>query len=155
MEANPMKLTYRGVSYDYQPTQVETHAEAMDGKYRNAGLKFRTRAAKVPILSSTLDLFYRGFQYTVDGTQPAVAEAVTLKAPVNLIYRGFNYKIGDTQPARVFRPESIAEKARVLVMRHRQKADQREEAVLERFEEAIGLSENVWTTYDRHDAAAS
>lgn len=150
-----MKLTYRGVTYDYQPAQIETQEGTIAGKYRGAGLKFRTNRVKLPALQRALDLIYRGVQYTIGGSEPTVAETRTLQAPVTLFYRGFQYKVGETQPAVETQPTTIADQARLLVIQRRLKEEQRGQTVLERFEQAAGLPEETWAGYDRHQAAMS
>jgi hypothetical protein len=141
-----MKLTYRGVGYDYKPAQVESRESAIAGKYRGAGLKFRTTIARVPVLQPALDLIYRGTHYRLGGTQPNC-----VKEPVTLM--GNNRRaMNPTAPAPL---EPIAEQARVLVIQHRQKAVQREMSVLERFEEAIGAPAGAITAYDAHEAVMS
>ena len=150
-----MKLTYRGVTYDYQPVEIETQAGAIEGKYRGAGLKIRTSRVKLPVLQRALDLIYRGVHYSIGGTEPAAAEARTLQKPVTLFYRGFQYKIGENQPNVETQPTTIADQARLLVMQRRFKDDQRNQSVLERFEQAAGLPEATWVGYDRHEAAMS
>jgi hypothetical protein len=91
-----MKLTYRGVGYDYKPAQVESRESAIAGKYRGAGLKFRTTIARVPVLQPALDLIYRGTHYRLGGTQPnCVKEPVTLMGNnrrFSIAKRQFNVK---------------------------------------------------------------
>ena len=149
-----MKLRYRGVTYDYQPAAIETQEGTIEGKYRGAGLKIRTSRVKLPALQRALDLIYRGVHYTIGGTEPA-AETRTLQEPVTLFYRGLQYKIGETAPEVETQPVAIADQARLLVIQRRLKEEQRGQKVLERFEQAAGLPEDVWAGYDRHEAAMS
>lgn len=54
-----MKLTYRGISYDYNPPTVQYGDPVATGTYR--GLDIRFRNPKKPlVLPSTLNLKYRG-----------------------------------------------------------------------------------------------
>jgi hypothetical protein len=147
MEANPMKLIFRGVQYDYTPASVEAREDELAGKYRSAALKFRRNAAKVPVLQPALDLFYRGVSYkTGVGSQLGLDEAPVFSAPVDLFYRGVHYSAGPAQVdsaqvaevAVVPQSELMTEQMRELVIQHRQKTAQREQSVLGRFEAAIG-----------------
>ena len=57
-----MKLKYRGVAYDYNPTKVTTVESKVGGKYR--GVTWRER---VPLIAQvdepSVDLKYRGVPY--------------------------------------------------------------------------------------------
>jgi hypothetical protein len=54
-----MKLSYRGVTYDYTPPQVNYNTNDTVGKYR--GLDIRFRKPTQPLVQlPTLDLIYRG-----------------------------------------------------------------------------------------------
>ncbi|UBF26683.1 DUF4278 domain-containing protein [Kovacikia minuta CCNUW1] len=135
-----MKLNYRGVDYNYTPAPVETREDAIAGKYRGAAFKFRTNAAKVPVLQPALDLLYRGVRYKTGTPQAATTQTVAVPVPQNaeLIYRGVRYRTAATEAPVVQHRESLAEQARELVIQHRLKAERRDQSVLERFEEAIG-----------------
>ncbi len=54
-----MKLTYRGIEYDYDAPAVEYGDALASGKYRGLDIRFRN-AKKVPVYTATLDLQYRG-----------------------------------------------------------------------------------------------
>lgn len=90
-----MKLYYRGLSYEYDPSQVRS---------RNTGKPFK------PVRESgaAYDLIYRGLTYHVDPNVKAV-EAPVPPATYTLIYRGETYLVNRnvqgevtlvTQPAR-------------------------------------------------------
>lgn len=57
-----MKLKYRGIAYDYNPTQVTTVESGAGGKYR--GVPWRQR---IPLIARVdelgVDLKYRGVTY--------------------------------------------------------------------------------------------
>ncbi|WP_204153325.1 DUF4278 domain-containing protein [Leptolyngbya sp. CCY15150] len=54
-----MQLSYRGVTYDYTPPQVNYNSKEAVGKYR--GLDIRFRKVSQPVVQlPTLDLIYRG-----------------------------------------------------------------------------------------------
>jgi hypothetical protein len=57
-----MQLTYRGVSYDYTPPQVNTVDSDLVGRYRGVDIRFRN-PSKPPVQQPTLDLKYRGVPY--------------------------------------------------------------------------------------------
>jgi hypothetical protein len=54
-----MKLTYRGIDYDYTAPSVEYGDAIAAGKYRGLDIRFRN-PKKTPVYPSTLDLRYRG-----------------------------------------------------------------------------------------------
>ncbi|NEP48085.1 MAG: DUF4278 domain-containing protein [Moorea sp. SIO3C2] len=57
-----MKLSYRGVSYQYHPCEVSTTAVDFAGKYR--GLNYRLGSAHpLPIGQNKVNLKYRGVSY--------------------------------------------------------------------------------------------
>jgi len=158
-----MKLIFRGVEYNYTPAPVEAYNDAIDGKYRKAAFKFRNNLAKVPVLKSALDLIYRGVHYKT-GTgqlQNDVATYPALRSDVKLLYRGTEYtaKAAHTEPVTAsadrHQAESLDDLVRELVIQFRQKTEQREQSVLERFEESVNVPEKNWADYDRHGAAMS
>jgi hypothetical protein len=57
-----MKLSYRGVQYDYNPPVVETTEAGVGGKYRGLDWRFRNMK-KPPVLQPRVDLTYRGVRY--------------------------------------------------------------------------------------------
>ncbi len=59
MEANLMKLVYRGVEYDYTAPQVDYNTTEAAGKYRGLDIRFRKQAPRF-IQLPTLDMIYRG-----------------------------------------------------------------------------------------------
>jgi hypothetical protein len=57
-----MKITYRGIDYDYTPPAVETAETSEVGTYRGVDIRFRT-VKKAPVQQPSLDLVYRGVAY--------------------------------------------------------------------------------------------
>lgn len=57
-----MKLTYRGIKYEYAPLAVEVTAEEIGGKYRGAEWK-RHHSQHIPITHHAAELKYRGATY--------------------------------------------------------------------------------------------
>ncbi|MEB3213156.1 MAG: DUF4278 domain-containing protein [Leptolyngbyaceae bacterium] len=68
-----MKLTYRGIQYDYEAPSVEYGDTVASGKYRGLDIRFRNPKKK-PVYPATLDLRYRG-------VNAGVAAAETVPAP--------------------------------------------------------------------------
>lgn len=84
-----MKLTYRGVSYEYKPIAVATETGKVGGKYRGRDWRFRN-LKKPQILIPVGDLTYRGVKYSRAGdgkltvtTLPASDKARLLMAQKN------------------------------------------------------------------------
>ena len=139
-----MKLTYRGVSYNYEPSFVETKEVELVGKYRGLDWRFRN-LKKPPVLLPTANLTYRGVAYNKPGTvteQNVARETV----PVN----------------------TMQQKARTLMFGHSQKIKKRQLSMLNRTASAIGLSgAKCWnriqgkvhptfrSNYDRYGATMS
>jgi hypothetical protein len=107
-----MKLTYRGVSYDYNPPVVETTDGNIGGKYR--GLDWRFRNLKKPFV---------------------------LQPPVNLTYRGVAYNNTASTPVTESEVPvlSVQEKARLSVFKQEKESRKRHQNVLERLATDIGL----------------
>lgn len=150
-----MKLTYRGVSYDYVPAQQQSDApavEAPDLRYR--GAKYRlNQVAKAESLNALLK--YRGAAYS---TQPVAATPAEAVAPVEVAAPASTAKL------------SIQEKARMLTMDHHRMIKNREQSMLARAAAEVGLATdaaNFWNhiqgkiqptfrvNYDRSHAALS
>jgi len=111
-----MKLTYRGNSYEYNTVVVETSTGEVGGKYRSRDWRFRN-LKKPPILLPTLNLKYRGATYNKPGT---VDETTVSK---------------DKTPAI-----SIQEKARLLTIENTKASEKRQQTLLSRLAEEIGLT---------------
>jgi hypothetical protein len=149
-----MKLTYRGISYDYNPPQVETSNSDTVGKYRGLDVRFRN-PVKTPVLQPTLDLIYRGVSYTA---KPQEQEAPVISGNV------------DVSPAQAV-ALNLEDKARSLMMGHNRWIKRRQQAMLSRLGTEVGLatvdSADYWNriqgkvhptfrkSYDRSGAAFS
>ncbi len=150
-----MKLTYRGVSYDYTPPTVETNVTDDVGKFRGVDIRFRT-GKKDPVQQPTLDLVYRGVAYQTGTPEVApVVEAAPAVAPA--------------APAAVA-AFSTEDKARISMMNRHRSVKQRQQSMLTRLATEAGLPEDAakywnhiqgkvhpsfWATYSRGGAAAS
>lgn len=150
-----MKLTYRGVQYDYNPPTVETSTAATVGKYRGLDVRFRN-PVKPLVLPATLNLKYRGAAYQVGG-EPVAAPAIA-PAP---------------SPAASAAPVAVShsdDMARSLMMKHHRNVKRRQQVMLVRSAAEAGLIDDVatywnqiqgkvpssfWRTYDRSHAAMS
>ncbi|MEL7332951.1 MAG: DUF4278 domain-containing protein [Cyanobacteria bacterium J06560_2] len=61
-----MKLTYRGINYEYNPPRVSVADTEEVGKYRGALLHFHKLIKALP--QPAVDLVYRGVAYHKDAT---------------------------------------------------------------------------------------
>ncbi|MEO0455968.1 MAG: DUF4278 domain-containing protein [Cyanobacteria bacterium P01_A01_bin.114] len=109
-----MKLTYRGVSYDYTPPAVATKSTGKTGKYRGVDVRFRA-VEHPPVQPLKVDMIYRGVRY---GAGEA-AEAAESGVPV---------------------AQSVSERLRGLVMGHARNVRRREQSMLARMDEQVGLT---------------
>ena len=142
-----MELSYRGVSYSYNPPQVVTASGKVGGKYRGLDWRFRN-LEKAPIIQPTANLKYRGVTFQVGQGNPATVEAKPALQPVL----------------------SIQEKARALFIKHQRAIGNRQQTLLSRASAEIGVSVDAaehWTriqgkihpsfrlAYDRSNATIS
>lgn len=121
-----MKLTYRGVSYDYTPNPVPRFGPAFaSGTYRGVPVNFYP-LAEIPSQPAH-DLTYRGVHYrSGGGGQPSQPEPVI--TPV----------IPDSKPAATVNPDVTAQ-SRSLFMRRHQRLRRREQGMLVRLAAEVGL----------------
>ncbi len=144
-------LTYRGVQYNYVPPAINTQATDVVAKYR--GSTYRVAAVTNPPEESLKIMTYRGVKYQ-KGKQPAGVPAARLADNV----------------ASVPLTASVNEMARSLAMAHHVMIKSREQTLLARMAEAIGMpvtAAHYWNqiqgkinpvfgaTYDRSHAALS
>jgi hypothetical protein len=83
-----MKLSYRGVQYDYNPQPVELTEGEVSGQYRGSHFKFGY-PRHIPVPQPILNLKYRGVAYrtTETGGTEAVRPAVRREEPVSVYAR--------------------------------------------------------------------
>ena len=106
-----MKLTYRGISYEYNPPVVETVESKIGGKFR--GLDWRFHNLKKPPV---------------------------LQPPVNLTYRGVTYANRPTANSEALPTgQNIQEKARWLMLNREKAARNRNDSMLLRSAHEVGL----------------
>ena len=138
-----MKITYRGIDYDYTPPAVETAETSEVGTYRGVDIRFRT-VKKAPVQQPSLDLVYRGVAYRTGEAAPA--------------------------PAAATAPAGLEDKARAMLLGHHRNVKRRQQAMLGRLAHEVGLTADAgrywnhiqgkvhpsfWATYDRSHAATS
>lgn len=70
-----MKLSYRGVSYDYNPPAVAATNSEASGKYRGQDWRFRN-LKRSPVLQPTKQLVYRGVLYNTGQAQNSGATPI-------------------------------------------------------------------------------
>jgi Domain of unknown function (DUF4278) len=115
-----MKLTYRGTTYDYTPPEVVYGERLGEGLYRGVPVGFY--AASVPGLAMPVhDLVYRGVSYRTGADQ---VEATTVEPSLNA-----------AAPTL-----SIADRMRYLAMGHLSHIRGREQSMLARLDETVGLT---------------
>lgn len=160
-------LSYRGVSYDTNlPVQISTNAPL------EAVVLTETGAAPVTQLN------YRGIQY--EANSPVVNLCNSNPADATLKYRGISYTTNLPVDAATEAPiEAVSvpvaavftDRARVLMMNHHRQVKQRQQVMLTRLANSIGLDTNqsnqywnhiqgkvhpsFWATYDRSHVASS
>ncbi|HEY9624461.1 MAG TPA: DUF4278 domain-containing protein [Crinalium sp.] len=119
-----MKLTYRGVSYNYNPPEVKAADAIATGRYRGSGYRLRQVQATIA-QQPGLDLKYRGVAYA---TLPNLVDAEEAPAVVPAVA---------TAPSATASTES---NMRSLAMHHHRAAKQREQSMLSRIANQVGLS---------------
>lgn len=124
-------LTYRGVSYEYQPTGLTTHSTGDVGKYRGQDVQFKVVDNPPPAYPFEAKLVYRGVAYTV-------GETTAKTTPVTP---------AETAPVE-FPP--IKAWMRSLVMKHLRNIRRREHSMLVRAAEDVGLPIENATEYESH-----
>ncbi|WP_017301147.1 DUF4278 domain-containing protein [Nodosilinea nodulosa] len=149
-----MKLTYRGVSYDYNPPAVQASATDDVGKFRGVDIRFRT-VKKAPVQQPTLDLVYRGVAYQTGAPEVQEAPAAAPAVPA------FQAVAADL---------STEDKARMSMMNRHRSVKQRQQSMLARLATEAGLPAEAahywnhiqgkvhpsfWATYSRSGATAS
>lgn len=153
-----MKLKYRGVTYSYTPPTVEMEPSKIVGQYRGLDWRFRN-PKRVSVQQPTLNLMYRGVAYQTgasgSSTLKRSSEEVSTSAPAtSSISPGF----------------PVRDLARGLLMGHHKRVQRRQQAMLSRSNDEIGLDANAeqywsatqgkvpsenWSTYDRSSVSLS
>lgn len=126
-----MKLTYRGITYDYNPPRVVYGSASAKGRYRGVPVTFQT--LEVPVVKPSDNLKYRGVAYCTG--IPTQAEEPERTANI----------IPEKVPA-----VALSEQSRALMAGHRQLIRQREQAMLTRLDEEVGLDTDKAAHYEGH-----
>lgn len=126
-----MKLTYRGITYDYNPPRVVCGSTYAKGRYRGVPVNFQ--ALEVPVVKPSYTLKYRGVAYCT-GIPMQVEEP---ERAANIIL--------EKVPA-----VAISKQSRALMASHRQLIRQREQTMLTRLDEEVGLDTDKATHYESH-----
>jgi Domain of unknown function (DUF4278) len=129
-----MKLTYRGVSYEYNPPTVEVSESNTVGKYRGLDVRFRN-PQKAMVLASNLDMKYRGAAYPTSAPATAPTEATAPVAPAA------------SAPAPAL---SISDRARSLLMGRHRTIKQRQQGMLTRLAVEVGMPTDEASHYWNH-----
>lgn len=119
-----MQLTYRGISYDYTPPQVEMDSTSEVGQYRGLEWRFRN-PQKTPVLQPSLNLVYRGVAYQT-GQEEAVTTPEYIPAPTAALASSEGFTV-----------ESMA---RAMMTSHQQWIKNRQQSLLSRTSAEVGLA---------------
>jgi hypothetical protein len=134
-----MKLTYRGVSYDYTPNPVPQKGSVIGtGTYRGAAVTFNALAEQPPQPSA--DLTWRGVPYRA-GT-PATVAVVPVAAPV--------VAEPAAPVAAIEAPSGVVDMARNLFIRHHQRMRRREQGMMVRLAAEVGIPVEEAAHYESH-----
>lgn len=172
-----MKLSYRGVPYEYIPTPVTLVGYRGKGKYRGIPTSYAIFTANVP--QPEYKLTYRGATYTTGSPQsvasqpPPVASQGTTSIPESAPEPVSEPVVGPATPAvnPPTMPPTMNDRLRYLMMEHHRRIRKREQSMLARLDADIGLSvkdathfynhiqgyfpNDEWPDYDRSPAAMS
>lgn len=80
-----MRLIYRGASYEYNSSALETREADLLRRHQGAYQRCRT------LQETSYPLTYRGVRYTTDQVAEALSSTPTLREPQRLVYRGQQY----------------------------------------------------------------
>lgn len=130
-----MKLTYRGVSYEYTPPTVEFSNSNTVGKYRGLDVRFRN-PVKVPVQQPTLDLVYRGAAYPIAPASTVEESPAPVVAPIAQLAAQLNAQSQPAAPLAL----SIEDRARSMMMQHHRLIKQRQQTMLSRLDVEVGLT---------------
>ena len=173
-----MKLTYRGIAYDYRPLALATEPTGIVGQYRGVLMPF-TLALNPPPPPLVTDLKYRGVAYrwsdaVTKGNVPesAIPVGATASVPSSVSAAQLSDSIGPEPGKSEIKEKkpSIKEQMRALLTQHVRNIRRREQSMLARADEKIGVSwdsiahyemsiqgkiPHDFTGYDRSHAAMS
>jgi hypothetical protein len=137
-----MKLTYRGVSYDFTPNPAPKLGKTIDtGHYRGAPVVFKA-LAEVPAQPGAA-LTWRGVPYR-SGIAAPVASVVTAELPAVAASVVAPVAIAETAPI------SISDLARNLFIRRHQRSRRREQGMMVRLAAEVGMPIEDAAHYESH-----
>jgi hypothetical protein len=138
LEAKIMELSYRGVDYNYSPATAAVSPGKVGGRYRGLDWRFR-HLTKPVVLPTNLDMLYRGVANHVanhpEAPQAAAQPVQSTKEP--------------TPMAASSHTHALDELSRSLMMGHQRAIRIRQQAMLVRGIEQIGLHANVRGFWNR------
>ncbi|MBD0304775.1 MAG: DUF4278 domain-containing protein [Tolypothrix sp. T3-bin4] len=103
-----MKLSYRGVTYSYDPPEVETTLGEVGGKYRGLDWRFHN-LEQPPVLQPTVSLKYRGVDYqtgttpTPNSTQPTKTPTFSTQQKARLLMHNQKRTLKNRQRSMLYR----------------------------------------------------
>lgn len=136
-------LTYRGVSYEYQPTGLATCPTGDVGKYRGQDVHFKAVENSPSAYPFEAKLVYRGVAYTVGKTAAKPVTKPIFKTTVKTT------PVTTAEAAPVQFP-SIQAWMRSLVIKHLHNIRQREHSMLVRAANDVGLPLEDAAKYESH-----
>ncbi len=144
-----MKLTYRGVSYDYTPNPAPKLGPAYDmGTYRGAPITFHAMA-ELPAQPGA-DLTWRGVPY-LSGIEATVTEPTPATPAVVAPMSGSATPTPEAAAVLVTQsPLGVAELARNLFIRRHQRSRKREQGMMVRLASEVGLPVDEAAHYESH-----
>jgi hypothetical protein len=129
-----MKLTYRGISYDYSPNPAPKLGETLGtGHYRGAAVTFRA-LAELPAQPAN-DLTWRGVPYRTGITAPVAPVEIPAVEPVADL---------------VVATTNISDLARNLFIRRHQRSRKREQGMMVRLAAEVGMPVEDAAHYESH-----
>jgi hypothetical protein len=137
-----MKLTYRGVSYDYTPNLILKDTPCFDaGVYRGQPIHFQVLAETPEQLAA--DLTWRGIPYHTGKTTEAAPSVTAPKATPEAT------SVKEAA-VRVQTNGSVMDKARQLFIWHHQHSRKREQGMMVRLAAEVGISVDDAAHYESH-----
>jgi len=127
-----MELSYRGVDYTRPSATAAVSPGKVGGRYRGLDWRFR-HLSKPVVLPTNLDLLYRGVAYRSEAAAAPAQAVQTAKAPA----------------PEAGRSHILDELARRLMMGHQRSIRIRQQAMLVRGTEQVGLHVNVRNFWNR------
>jgi hypothetical protein len=142
-----MKLTYRGVSYDYTPNSTPSMGPTIaTGTYRGNATTFHALAEMPPQPSE--DLTCRGVDYRSGTAVPPVVAPTPMAVamePVAVVEEHPPVAVPETGA-----PDAVATLARNLFIRHHQRSRKREQGMMVRLAAEVGIPVEDAAAYESH-----